>query len=1137
MKKIVVYILIFLSLTAFGVKADVCSGYELRLRDNLKKEQVLKCYDKYDDAKKAMNEYETNENNVTVIYKNDKLINAKYAFVNLDGFSKTLTADGYGGLTYVYENVTDYKNGRYRYSYLSGDWGGDAAFIDYDETYDMVKIKISGLVGYVRSKYVKIVPIVDLYENTVSPKIDNLQLREKPDSSSNSYGNAPRGTYKYLDVIDDGTYKWYKIDYNGTERYLAQNKGETYLSVSSGINIRTYYKTDNKYYYHTYRTSGSKTITINLSYYDTVKNILEKNKKYYSFDGNYFYNTIYDLLDDYKNGNYDKAINKNKPYYSYYQYLPMHSITGYTADDFNRIVENNGYTKLPDPNIKYVDDNGKFISGIDRTGISTLYGKGESFINVANSYGVNAFSIFVTAMLEGAMGTSELAIAKNNPFGHNAYDSCVFTCASTYKDLEDAIANHAKNYVSAYGVPTYAYYMGAFLGNKGSGMNVNYASDPYWGEKQARIAYYNDDNYGGLDYNKNTIGVKTTNTDVAVYKEPNINSTVIYKLQNEKYKYKIYNMSLIVTEEVLDDNDNLWYKVYTEVALNENRTISSNKNEYLFDYSYGYVEAKNFYVENNKPEILNVDNKTIYLNDDFDILKDVKVIDKEDGDITDRLVVDGSVDTKKAGEYYIIYKVTDSSRFTNTKKIKITVVGDSIPVINANDVTISQGKEFIALDYVNAYDSVDGNITANVKVISNNVNTGVPGNYKVKYQVINSKGIEAVKEINVTVVLDMEPKLYVASLKTDVGKEINIKDYIKAFDNEDGNLIDNVIIDGTYDFNKEGIYSINISVLDSFGHKVSKGVKLYVKNYTKKDGAFYLEQMNYNTSTQKLDVSGYLAIIGIDNVDKIEYNLIFKDKNTSVEYSFELKQFISNSYSRTYSDNKNKYDNIWFKDSIDLKDLPKGEYTIYISARKNNYECINLFRNMFLVDITKKAFDDEGRGYYFRNNNYEREFPLELVVNDNGLIASGNTKHSSNMYNSISKISYDNKLNISGYSFNINGDYKSEVERYLVIENIENEKRYIYDIGSIKGEQIKLNVDDGYSRVYAWFASSIDLSDIEKGKYVFYIRTKSINGIDDYGELRDVFLKELPSKIKINNKEYTLSYNKNNWFRLEMVVQ
>ena len=104
-----------------------------------------------------------------------------------------------------------------------------------------------------------------------------------------------------MDVYDDGTYKWYKIDYNGNERYLAQNKEETYLSVNSGINIRTYYKTDNKYFYHVYRTYGTRTVTLDLSYYNSVSDILAKSTKYYSFDGNYFYSSIYDLLDDYKN--------------------------------------------------------------------------------------------------------------------------------------------------------------------------------------------------------------------------------------------------------------------------------------------------------------------------------------------------------------------------------------------------------------------------------------------------------------------------------------------------------------------------------------------------------------------------------------------------------------------------------------------------------------------------------------------------------------------------------------------------------------------------------------------------------------------------------------------------------------------
>ena len=39
---------------------------------------------------------------------------------------------------------------------------------------------------------------------------------------------------------------------------------------------------------------------------------------YYSYDGNYFYDSIDKMIMDYKNGNYDNAVNKNNPYYNYY---------------------------------------------------------------------------------------------------------------------------------------------------------------------------------------------------------------------------------------------------------------------------------------------------------------------------------------------------------------------------------------------------------------------------------------------------------------------------------------------------------------------------------------------------------------------------------------------------------------------------------------------------------------------------------------------------------------------------------------------------------------------------------------------------------------------------------------------------
>lgn len=52
------------------------------------------------------------------------------------------------------------------------------------------------------------------------------------------------------------------------------------------------------------------------------------------------------MIDDYKNNNYNNAVNKNVPYYNYYQYLPNHSKTNYSAANINKYIRDGlGYTE------------------------------------------------------------------------------------------------------------------------------------------------------------------------------------------------------------------------------------------------------------------------------------------------------------------------------------------------------------------------------------------------------------------------------------------------------------------------------------------------------------------------------------------------------------------------------------------------------------------------------------------------------------------------------------------------------------------------------------------------------------------------------------------------------------------------
>ena len=156
-------------------------------------------------------------------------------------------------------------------------------------------------------------------------------------------------------------------------------------------------------------------------------------------------------------------------------------------------------------------------------------------------------------------------------------------------------------------------------------------------------------------------------------------------------------------------------------------------------------------MENTPPTIEAVD-KTIYEGEEFDPKKDVKAYDNEDGDITNKLqVVTNNVNTKQPGKYSVVYKVLDSSNEVATKTIYVTVKENTAPEISAKDIELEENTEYDPKKDVKATDKEDGDITNNIKVKENTVNTKTPGTYKVVYEVKDSLGKITTKEIKVTV--------------------------------------------------------------------------------------------------------------------------------------------------------------------------------------------------------------------------------------------------------------------------------------------------------------------------------------------------------------------------------------------------
>ena len=206
---------------------------------------------------------------------------------------------------------------------------------------------------------------------------------------------------------------------------------------------------------------------------------LSEGTKYYSYDGHYFYTDYKTMLSDYQNGaNGASAVNSGNPFYNYFQFLDMNSSTNYSGDELNSILS----SKISNSSSK-------------------LLGTGTLFVKYQNKYSVNALLSLGIAVNESAWGTSSICMNKNNLFGLNAVDTSPGQSADYFASVEDCIREFmsewmADGYLSSSDWRNH----GELLGNKVEGINVSYASDPYWGEKAAAIAWELDTAGGSHDY-------------------------------------------------------------------------------------------------------------------------------------------------------------------------------------------------------------------------------------------------------------------------------------------------------------------------------------------------------------------------------------------------------------------------------------------------------------------------------------------------------------------------------------------------------------------------------------------------------------------------------------------------------------
>lgn len=264
-------------------------------------------------------------------------------------------------------------------------------------------------------------------------------------------------------------------------------------------------------------------------------------------------------------------------------------------------------------------------------------------------------------------------------------------------------------------------------------------------------------------------GNKVTKTLNVVVKDSKGEAPVINAMDREIVKGSVFDPyeGITVTDKEDVNLTDFVKVVYNDVDTN---TIGVYSVEYEVYDTQGNKATKKIKVtvteeDSSKGEapVIYASDKTITVGATINVLEGVTAVDKEDGDITNKIeILSNPLNTQIVGKYTVQLGVKDSSGNVTVRDVVYNVISNAQggnvtestnnPVINATDIIIPLGMNMAyILEGVTAIDGVDGDITNKVQVKSTNIDFNKEGDYKVTFLVTNSKGISTEKEINVKV--------------------------------------------------------------------------------------------------------------------------------------------------------------------------------------------------------------------------------------------------------------------------------------------------------------------------------------------------------------------------------------------------
>lgn len=383
----------------------------------------------------------------------------------------------------------------------------------------------------------------------------------------------------------------------------------------------------------------------------------------------------------------------------------------------------------------------------------------------------------------------------------------------------------------------------------------------------------------------------------------------------------------------------------TEISTNDSEEIisssSSEKNSSNTDEKIDSSPV----VEVSEPTLSGVVNKTIKLGEKFDPKANVTATDSQDGDLTSKIKVTGSVDTNKVGEYSLAYSVKNAAgkEATRTSTIHVQAPEAGTDIEPAQEVYDVEVPELTLPRYADYKQAIKdkmviknsrGEIISPEKVtisITSAQGTTKVGNATVLLEVSQENGLVQAINLKMAVISgivieqpDIHYLFYVGDKKEEFDPYMFFDAYEVGIDNKQVKLgqfdakkkMGIEVVENPVDFSKAGTYTVRYKITNSLGEEVyhsynvivreKAALKLLVTDKVMYVGDKLTEDMILNwADTENAEQIAFEVLddeIEVDSVTdqllavgtyKIRFTATKKDEGTGAETSTQAEMILT----------------------------------------------------------------------------------------------------------------------------------------------------------------------------------------------------------------------------------------------------